>query len=385
MRNNAIIATFLCAITASSAWAQQAPAPAGPPATMQPLGLGYGAAPPPVAPNTIDDPSFNQALQSQMPLTPEQITTANRLKSEVERALATPGGQPAAPDSKTINVSLDPGAPSPVVHLQEGDITTLVFQDATGAPWPVTGIFIAPEAGVAATILGNDLVQDANKSNNAGSSTQATPNLVGILQPDQTATSAGSGGNSGEAQALAADSSNIVALDPTTSEIVGKNMVVTLQGLAEPLVFTFDAGGSVVDYRTAVIIAGNGPNAVIEPDHPDMPSIEMSGIQSFVDGVPPSGATKLDVSDPAIEAWLYNGKMFVRTEDTMASASDYSRTSPSGQSVYVLTPMPIFDVFYNGALEQVTVNSLPPAYDYSSASSPADSDASTPADQEQNQ
>jgi len=147
---------------------------------------------------------------------------------------------------------------------------------------------------------------------------------------------------------------------------------VTLQGLSEPLVFTFDGGGSIVDYRTAVIVDGDGPNAVIEPHRPDMPSIAMNGIQGFVDGVPPSGATKLDVSDPAIEAWLFNGKMFVRTADTMASASDYSRTSPSGDTVYVLTPMPIFDVFYNGALEQVTVNSLPPAYDYNTTSSSAD-------------
>jgi len=374
MGNKALFTFLLVLGAVSIGHAQQTPA-AGPPASMVPIGLGYGTAVPPVAPDTIDDPAYNAALAAQLPLTPEQITSAQRLKNQVQRAIATPGGQAASPDSKTITVSLDAGAAAPVVHLEQGNITTLIFQDDTGAPWPVTGVFIAPDAKVAATILGNDLVQDATGANG---STQATPDLVGIRQSQP---SNGPGASSAAAvQSLAATSSNIVALDPTTPAIVGKNMVVTLQGLAQPVVFTFDAGGAVVDYRTSVIVPEHGPNAVIEPRRPDMPSIALQGIQGFVDGVPPSGATKLDVSDPAISAWLYNGKMFVRTEDTMASASDYSRTSPAGESVYVLTPMPIFDVFYNGALEQVTVNSLPPAYDYASSTKPAFDGSSSTAD-----
>jgi intracellular multiplication protein IcmK len=357
----------------STAGAQQASPPALP-ATMVPVGIGYGTAVPPVAPDPLDDPEYNTALRQEMPLTPAQIKEALRLRAQVTRATATPGGQAAQPDIRTVNVSLTPGSPPPVVHLEEGNITTLIFEDQTGAPWPVTGVFIAPDAGVTATIIGNNLIKDASATQTSAAS---SPQQAGAGNDTISSPS-----GSGVAQQLAEASSNIVALDPTSSAIVGKDLVVTLQGYNLPVMFTFDGGGAVVDYRTNVMVPANGPNAVVVQPKPDMPSIEMDGIQQFVDGVPPSGATKLDISDPSIAAWYYKSRMFVRTADTMASPSDYSRTSPTGVSVYVLAPTPIFDVFFNGALEQVNVSSLPPAYDYSSTTT---SQSGGPSSQENNQ
>jgi intracellular multiplication protein IcmK len=357
--------TLIVLVLASSgASAQQSAAPPnnGMPTTMTPVGLGYGAAVPPVAPNPLEDPSFNSAISGQFPLTPGQITDAKRLRAQVDRALATPGGEAAKPDIRTITVGLSPGSPPPVINLEEGNITTLIFEDQTGAPWPVTGVFVAPDAGLSATIIGNDLVKDAS-----GQGASTAPNLASASLGQPSVTPASVAENSQVTEELSRVSSNIVALNPTSTAIVGKDLVVTLQGYNLPVIFTFQAGGSEVDYRTNVMVPSDGPNAVHLERKPEMPSIEMDGIQAFVDGVPPASAKKLDVSDPAIDAWYYKGKIFVRTTDNMASPSDYSRMSPTGETVYVLDPQPIFDVFYNGALEQVQVSSLPPAYDYASA------------------
>lgn len=243
-----------------------------------------------------------------------------------------------------------------MIDLAEGNITTLIFEDRTGAPWPVTGAFTAKDSDITAEVVGNELegdvaTQSGVLSNNGsavpGTTASASSNAAGVNAAD-----------------LVKNSSNIVVLTPNTADIVGKNLAITLEGYNLPLMFTFDAGTSQVDYRENVRVPADGPNATIVVRKPDMPSIDEAGMQAFVDGVPPKGAQQLDVSDPSISAWMYQKKMFVRTSDTMASPSLYHRGSPTRDMVYVLAPVPVFSVFFNGALEQVTVNNLPPAYAY---------------------
>lgn len=325
-----------------------------PPATMTPVGLGGGIAPPPILPRSIYNQQFQQQLENQLPLSPGMIAQAKRLKSEVNRAIATPGFGVPKPVLQSIRVSLSPGAKPPEISLAQGNVTTLVFEDSTGARWPVEAVSTAGKA-IKATIVGNVLAQ----GNSGGHKSSAPVTAQGGKGDSSQRTVGGPALGSG---------SNIVEIIPTTSQIVGRNLVVTLQNLPVPIIFTFEAGNGVVDYRQDITVPGFGPNAIVPRTQRSMPPLVESGIQSFLNGTPPGKAVHLEVSDPEVSAWYFGGKMFVRTDLTLASPYTMRRRSITGKKVYVLQPSPFFDVLRDGALLQVSVKKLPPAYLYADAS-----------------
>ena len=95
----------------------------------------------------IGDEAFATMTQSQLPMTPNQIRTLRKLFDETQRAAAEYPGVPPRPTSSSIVVNLAPGATPPVIRLLSGFVTSLVFVDATGAPWPIKAIDIGdPQA-----------------------------------------------------------------------------------------------------------------------------------------------------------------------------------------------------------------------------------------------
>src|SRR6202041_1525871 len=98
-----------------------------------------------------------------------------------------------------------------------------------------TGVFTSSHSGITANIVGNDLITDGNGKSSSPVS------LLNQNVPGTTAEASDSSAGVNTSY-LAKDSSNIVELNPTTSDIVGKNLMVTLQGYNIPMMFTFDAG-----------------------------------------------------------------------------------------------------------------------------------------------
>lgn len=262
----------------------------------------------PAASAGMSEQAFARMAKNMMPLTPQQIRTLHYLFNKSQKAASEYPGLPPKPTSSSVLVNLSPGAAPPIVRLRAGYVTSLVFLDSTGQPWPVV-----------AYDLGNP------KAFN--------------LQPNQP------NGKS--------DTILVEALDTYKSG----NLAVMLKGLNTPVMITLMPGQRAVDYRVDMRVPGLGPNA--KPMLSGLPNTGNPKLLTFLDGVPPSGAKAVDVSGGPAQAWIYDKKLFLRTRLTVLSpAWMATMSSPDGTHVYELTQTPVVLASERGAMVNLTMKSL---------------------------
>ena len=92
------------------------------------------AEPPPTAMTPVDE-SFERALESAFPMTPDMVR--RYLEQFEANAQAMRGLPEPEPISDAMIVSLAPGAPPPQISVAPGIASLLLFLDADGAPFPV--------------------------------------------------------------------------------------------------------------------------------------------------------------------------------------------------------------------------------------------------------
>lgn len=85
----------------------------------------------------LSQQAFDEVVNNALPMTPEQIIRLHALFNETQRAVATNPSTPPRPVSRTLPINLSPGTTPPVIRLYTGYISSLVFLDSTGAPWPI--------------------------------------------------------------------------------------------------------------------------------------------------------------------------------------------------------------------------------------------------------
>lgn len=262
---------------------------------------------PPVAPEVIlppvRDQAFEETVRTQLPMTPEQIRTLKSMFDEAQKAASETPGTPPKPTSNSQIVDLSPGATPPIIRLQGGFVSSIVFLDATGSPWPV-----------AAYDLG-----DPRSFN---------------IQWDQK-------GNTLMVQAISGYKTG--------------NLAVVLQGLNTPIMLTLLPGQKAVDYRVDLRLPGLGPNSVTTVTH--LPGKETPALLDVLNGVPPQGSTTLKVSGCSkCNAWLYNGEIFLRTRFTVLSPGWIATlTSADGMHAYQLPSTPVILVSDKGKTNTLTV------------------------------
>ena len=164
--------------------------------------------------HALPDADAARQGRSVLPFTQGQIETLGRLLRQTQRASARGAGEP--PQGRIRRIRLDgPGdGQIPVIALRRGYTTVLSFTGMTGAPWPI-----------AETVLDSR-----------------------FLPPGQ------------EAAAEAAGAGHLLYLAPQQAYLDG-NAVVTLAGLAEPLVVALRGTGGAADFRVDIRLAMPGPNA----------------------------------------------------------------------------------------------------------------------------
>ncbi|WP_426212696.1 DotH/IcmK family type IV secretion protein [Massilia sp. TWP1-3-3] len=172
-----------------------------------------GVAPiPPLAPPT----NYQRAEQVVSPFSNSEIV---RLRQKLDGSRKAKAYRPVrtVPRISSASVDLSPGSALPIARTLPGEMTTLVFVDATGAPWPLAA---APRVSDARYFEVEWL--------------QGTPAVV------------------------------ISAL----SAYEDGNVTVFLSGLATPIVIKLSTGepdskdrSRVVDYRLDLRVPGRGPNA----------------------------------------------------------------------------------------------------------------------------
>ncbi len=277
----------------------------------QPSGLADTPSTAPAAATPDDDSfggtgmsqeAFANMLRSMMPLSPDQIKTLRKLFDRTQYAAATYPGTPPKPTSSSVAVNLSPGAAPPIVRLSNGFVTSLVFLDSTGEPWPIQAYDIG----------------DPDSFN---------------IQWDQKG--------------------NTLLVQSNTTYKSG-NLAVILKGQDTPVMITLMPGQSAVDYRVDMRIPGLGPNASATVSN--LPDVANPQLLDFLNGVPPTTAKALTVEGGPCQAWMSHGKLYLRTSLTVLSPSWIaSMSSPDGTNVYEMTQSPVVLASYRGQVVQLTI------------------------------
>lgn len=229
--------------------------------------------------------AFNEMIRRNVPLTPEQIVQLHQQIDQVQRAAAMTPNIPPKPVSSTIMVNLAPGTTPPAVRLAQGYVTSLVFVDSTGAPWPI-----------AVFDIGN-------------------PKAVNIQWDGK---------------------SNILMMQAVSPYSYG-DIVVRLVGLDTPITLELVSGQRVVDYRADIHVSGFGPNTKEIPVGTALPSSANQLLLGILDGVAPAGSKQLSVQGADCQAWLVGDKMFFRSRLTVLSPGWIGKmVSPDGMMAYEL-------------------------------------------------
>lgn len=256
---------------------------------------------------TIDASAFEAVTNQLFPMTNEQILRLKQLYQTRQKAQESPVGVPPKPTATSQIVNLSPGSTPPVIRLAQGFVSSLVFLDSTGAPWPIS-----------AYDLGD-------------------PSAFNI-QWDKV--------------------SNTLMIQATKLYIYG-NLAVRLRGLNTPVMLTLIPGQKAVDYRVDLRIQGLGPNAKMMPVQVGLPSHANDVLLHILEGVPPQGSTRLTVSGGDARAWLLGNRMFVRTNLTILSPGWISiMTSADGMHAYEMQKSPVLLVSWHGKVMQLKIEGL---------------------------
>lgn len=266
-----------------------------------------------VAPTTlsdeqlIDSKAFENLIRQRFPLTPEQIVRLRQIFETSEFAQASTPGTPPKPTATSQLVNLSPGSTPPVIRLAQGFVTSLVFLDMSGAPWPIS-----------AYDLGD-------------------PSAFNI-QWDR--------------------SSNTLMIQAMKLYNYG-NLAVRLRGLNTPVMLTLIPGQKAVDYRVDLRMPGYGPNAKNMPIDLNLPASASDILLHVLEGVPPAGSARLTISGGDARGWLLNEKMYIRTNLTILSPGWIeSMTSADGMHAYELQKSPVLLVSWHGKVMQLKVEGL---------------------------
>lgn len=255
----------------------------------------------------INEEAFQRVKRNALPLTPSQIVRFHESYDNVEYAKATSPLAPPTPVATSQYVSLAPGTTPPVIRLSQGFVSSLVFLDSTGAPWPVI-----------AYDLGN-------------------PQAFNIQWDKE---------------------SNTLMIQAIRRYTYG-NLAVRLKNLTTPVMLTLIPGQRAVDYRVDLRIQGYGPNAKMPSFENGLPSPANPILLSVLDGVPPPGSIELRVIGGEAQAWLQGNSLFLRTRFNLLSPGWVATmSSADGMRVYELQKAPIILVSWHGKVEQLKIEGL---------------------------
>lgn len=260
------------------------------------LGSSLSPAPTAATKTGMYDDAFSGMVNQLLPMTPDQISKLREIFNENQRAAVTPVGVPPRPATTQLMVDLSPQSTPPVIRLGAGYITSLVFLDSTGQPWPIDAYSIG----------------DPSAFN---------------IQWDKK-------GNTLLIQAM--------------SYYKRSNMAVILKGLNTPVMLTFLSGQEAIDYRVDLRVPGLGPNALFVQN--GLPDSANPILLDVLNGIPPKGSKSLKVVGGDAQAWLVdNKKLYIRTTlDIISPAWKSFMGSVDGTHAYELQAAPVILALQHG-------------------------------------
>lgn len=260
---------------------------------------------------TVSDPlaasAFSSVESRLFPLTPDQIVELHQMYNTITLAQTTTPGTPPRPTETTQFVTLSPGSTPPVVRLAQGFVSSLVFLDSTGAPWPIDSYDVGdPKSfNIVWDRSGNTLMIQATQLYNYG------------------------------------------------------NLAIRLKGLNTPVMMTLIPGQKAVDYRVDLRVQGYGPNANMPTMGAGLPPGANSVLLQVLDDVPPPGSKLLEVLGGEAKAWSVGEKIYIRTQLTILSPGWVSfMSSADGMNAYEMPKTPVLLVSWHGKITQLKLEGL---------------------------
>lgn len=242
------------------------------------------------------DTAFSGVVGELLPMSPAQINKLKEVFNDTQLAVATPPGNPPKPTTSSLLVNLSPQAAAPVIRLSAGYLTSMVFIDATGQPWPIAAFSVGDPAAFN--------IQWDRKGN--------------------------------------------TLLVQSSTFYKRSNLAVMLKDLNTPVMITLLSGQQAVDYRVDLRIPGIGPNAVYVQN--GIPDTINPILFDVLNGVTPKGSKELKITGGGnTQGWLLNKKMYLRTDLTITSPGWQSTmSSADGTHAYQLQPVPVILALQHG-------------------------------------
>lgn len=268
----------------------------------------------PVDRDEMQKEAFNDLPSTLFPLTTDQIKTLRRKFNDSQRASSFTEDTPARPTSSSMVVDLAPGSTPPIIRLGIGFVTSLVFLDSSGQPWPIKGYDI-----------GN-------------------PNAFNIIQP-----------TSGEAKT----GGNTLLIQSSTMYKQG-NLAVILQGMNTPVMITLLPGQKAVDYRVDMQIPRAGPNG-LSGSMNSLPATINAVMMDILNHLIPKDSRELKVQGGQAEGWLYKNKLYIRTPLTLISPGWTSKVSGADGTIHVYEisdPISKLILLDGGEMKQVALEGV---------------------------
>lgn len=252
---------------------------------------------------------FVGAVNANRPISADQVGEIIDLRKQLNDALSRRVGSTAKPVSQSVQISLSAGSTPHPVRTSLQTLTSLVFLDSTGAPWPIV---------------------DFAAGNGDALSLPAPADIVGKKL-------------------------HVITLAPK-QEFVSTNLTVMLEGAAAPVTLSIVSSKKVVDYRLDLRVQGRGPNATSLASSSTFSEYLPPELINVLDGKPGDGAVELEVSgDNTTRVWKSGTKFYVRTRlQLIAPAAPNLGRGADGTNVYEVPPTPRVIALRNG--EQVSLS-----------------------------
>lgn len=210
----------------------------------------------------------------------------------------------AVPVSRSVKISLSPGAQTNIVRIAQDYPASVTFLDETGQPWPIAWDISTNKSGSC----------DAH-----GQGQNPAVRSVGIYACVPEA------------------GSNVLQLTPMSRYAHG-GVLVSLKGAPKPVSFMIVAGTGSYDADLTARVAGRGPNAKDAPAlEPEAPATGASFLTDMLDGTAPADAVPLTVSGinpDRMRAWKLSHSMYLRTDYRPISPAPTGQESEYGVTVY---------------------------------------------------
>jgi len=284
---------------------------------------------------------LDESIEAVLPVDENGIRQYKAKRDRVDAALE---GSPAQMRTQTRQINITPGAVPQVIRLTAGYVSTIIFQDNTGAPWPVMSSIV-------------------------GSSDAFQVIQPKVEQVTITESQANNAGNVAQAKAAAATNEQTINLQSNMLNIVpmtkhaSSNLIVSLENAPYPVLVHLlteskDKEGRVADSLVVFRLDKQGPKAVIPQLEPSSPTTITPELLGLLHNSPPRDAQSLRVSPKiaGMSAWEYRGKIYLRTRYPAVFPAWLGVVNGDDMRVYVMPKTPSIVLSVNGVHSKFTVS-----------------------------